>query len=123
MKSLMSFLLGIVLTIVGAVMFLSSITVTSFHFFYRYNDINVTAILMLLLCIFFVVFIVYSNFVTSAILIILFLMFIVSIILSMEFYIARMSALSVFLILATFFGGIGLIIKGVVQSKSELEDK
>lgn len=122
MKSLMSFLLGIVLTIVGAVLFLSNIRVTTFTFFYRYKEINVTAILMLLMCIFFVAYIVYSNFVTGLILGILFLLFVISIILSMKFHIMYMSAFEVILILMTFFGGIGLTLRGLLHSKSELGD-
>lgn len=120
MKSLMSFLLGIVLTIVGAVLFLSNVKVTTFTFFYRYKDVNVTAILMLLLCIFFVAYIVYSNFVTGLILGILFLLFIISIILSMKFHIMYMSAFEVILILMTFFGGIGLTLRAIVHSRNEL---
>lgn len=122
MKSLMSFLLGIVLTIVGAVLFLSNVRVTTFTFFYRYKEVNVTAILMLLMCIFFVAYIVYSNFVTGLILGILFLLFIISIILSMKFHIMYMSAFEVILILMTFFGGIGLTLRGIVHSRNELGD-
>lgn len=120
MKSLMSFLLGIVLTIVGAVLFLSNVRVSTFTFFYRYREVNVTAILMLLMCIFFVAYIVYTNFVTGLILGILFLLFIISIILSMKFHIMYMSAFEVILILMTFFGGIGLTLRGIVHSRDEL---
>lgn len=122
MKSLMSFLLGIVLTIVGAVLFLSNVKVSTFTFFYRYKEVNVTAILMLLMCIFFVAYIVYTNFVTGLILGILFLLFIISIILSMKFHIMYMSAFEVILILMTFFGGIGLTLRGIVHSRDELGD-
>lgn len=122
MKSLMSFLLGMVLTIVGAVLFLSNVKVTTFTFFYRYKEVNVTAILMLLMCIFFVAYIVYTNFVTGLILGVLFLLFIISIILSMKFHIMYMSALEVMLILMTFFGGIGLTLRGIVHSRDELGD-
>lgn len=122
MKSLMSFLLGIVLTIVGAVLFLSNVRVSTFTFFYRYREVNVTAILMLLMCIFFVAYIVYTNFVTGLILGILFLLFIISIILSMKFHIMYMSAFEVILILMTFFGGIGLTLRGIVHSRDELDD-
>lgn len=123
MKSLMSFLLGIVLTIVGAVMFLSNIRVTTFGFFYRYNDVNVTAILLLLICIFIVAYVVYPNFVTGSILAILFLLFIVSIILSMKFHILYMSAFELFMIFITFFGGIGLTLRGIVHAKDEVDKK
>lgn len=120
MKSLMSFLLGIVLTIIGAVLFLSNIKVSNFTFFYRYNGTNITAILLLLMCILVVVYIVYSNFVTGLLLGIVFLGFVVSVIMSMKFYIVSMSALEVFVILATFFGGIGLTLRGIVHAKDEL---
>lgn len=117
MKSLMNFLLGIVLTIIGAVIFLTNVKVSSFSFFFRYHGTNVTGILMVALCILLVVYIVYSNIVTGFLLALTFLLFIVSIILSMKFYILHMSALEVFIILATFFSGIGLTIRGIVQSK------
>lgn len=115
----MSFLLGIVLTIIGAVIFLTNVRVSSFSFFFRYRGTNVTAILMLALCILLVVYIVYSNIVTGFLLALTFLLFIISIIMSMRFHIVYMSALEVVIILATFFGGIGLTIRGIVKSKDE----
>ncbi len=120
MKSLMSFLLGIVLTILGAALFLMNIKITTFSFFYRYHDTNVTAILLLALCIGFVVYIVYPNIVTGGILGIIFLLFIVSVIMSMKFRITHITAFEMMLILATFFGGIGLTLRGLLNSKSEL---
>lgn len=117
MKSLMSFLLGIVLTILGAFIFLSNITVSNFTFFYRYNDINITALLMLALCVLFVVYIVHPNIVTGGLLGLVFLLFVVSIILSMKFYIKHITALELMIVLATFFGGIGLTLRGVLQAK------
>ncbi|MBO5424169.1 MAG: hypothetical protein J6A25_01510 [Lachnospiraceae bacterium] len=122
MKSLMSFLLGIVLTIVGAILFLTNVRVSSFTFFFRYNGTNITAILMILMCILVVVYIVYSNFVTGLLLGIAFLAFVISVIMSMKFYIISMTALEVFVILATFFGGIGLTLRGIVHAKDELPD-
>ncbi len=120
MKSLMSFLLGIVLTILGAALFLMNVRISSFTFFFHYNGTNVTAILMILMCVMFVVYIVYPNFITGLILGIAFLLFVVSVIMSMKFYIMHMNALEIFLILATFFGGIGLTLRGIVHSKSEV---
>lgn len=119
MKSLMNFLLGIVLTILGAALFLMNIRISNFTFFYRYNGTNVTALLLLALCIAFVVYIVYPNFLTGGIMGILFLLFMVSVILSMKFYITHISALEMVMILATFFGGIGLTIRGLVHSGAE----
>ncbi|MGN0152134.1 MAG: hypothetical protein ACI39Q_06640 [Wujia sp.] len=119
MKSLMSFLLGIVLTIVGAVLFLMNIRVSNFSFFFRYHGTNVTAILLVALCILLVVYVVYPNIVTGFLLGITFLVFIISVIMSMNFYILHISALEIVIILATFFGGIGLTIRGIVHAKDD----
>ena len=123
MKSLMNFLLGIALTIVGAILFLTNVKVSSFTFFYRYNGTNITAILILLMCILVVVYIVYPNFVTGLLLGIAFLAFFVSVIMSMKFYIVHMSALEVMVILATFCSGIGLTLRGIVHAKDDLPEK
>ena len=123
MKSLMNFLLGIVLTIVGAILFLTNVKVSSFTFFYIYNGTNITAILILLMCILVVVYIVYPNFVTGLLLGIAFLAFFVSVIMSMKFYIVHMSALEVMVILATFCSGIGLTLRGIVHAKDDLPEK
>ena len=120
MKSLMNFLFGIVLTIVGAVLFLMNVKVSSFTFFYKYNGTNVTAILMVLMCVLLVIYIVYSNFVTGLLLGIAFLAFVISVIMSIKFYILYMSALEIFVILATFFCGIGLTLRGIVHAKDDL---
>lgn len=123
MKDLMSFLLGIVLTIVGAVLFLSNVRVSNFHLFFRYHGFNVTAILLILMCIFLVATIVYPNFVTKLILGLLFLMFIITIIMSLDFYIIHMTALEIVLILATFFGGIGLTLRGALATGNLEKDE
>ncbi len=122
MKSLMSFLLGIVLTIIGAIAFLSNVRVSNFDVFFRYKGTNVTALILLLLCVLFIVYIVYPNIVTGSILAIGFLVLIITIILSLKFYIVYMSALEVFLILGTFFGGIGLTLRGIVEAKKHPGD-
>ena len=119
----MNFLLGIVLTIVGAILFLTNVKVSSFTFFYRYNGTNITAILILLMCILVVVYIVYPNFVTGLLLGIAFLAFFVSVIMSMKFYIVHMSALEVMVILGTFCSGIGLTLRGIVHAKDDLPQK
>lgn len=117
MKSLMSFLLGIVLTIIGAAVFLMKVRVSSFSFFFRYNGTNVTALLILVMCILLVICIVHTNIVTEFLLGISFLLFVISIILSMDFYIMHMTAFEILIILAMFFGGIGLTIRGIVRAK------
>lgn len=122
MKSLFNLLLGIVLTIVGAVLFLMNVRVSNFSFFFRYHGTNVTAILILALCILLVVYIVYPNIVTGFLLGLTFLLFIISIIMSMNFYIVHMSALEIVIILGTFFGGIGLTLREIIHSKDDEKD-
>lgn len=122
MKSLMSFLLGIALTIIGAVLFLSNVRVSNFSFFYRVNGTNVTALLLLLLCILLVVYIVYPGFITGILLGVDFLAMIVTIIMSMNFYIAYISAFEVIVMLALFFGGIGLTLRGIVHAKDDTKN-
>ena len=78
--------MGIVLTIVGVIIFLSNVKVSSFTFFYRYHDTNVTAILLIIMCILVVAYVVYPGFVTGILLGIAFLAFIITIIMSMNFY-------------------------------------
>lgn len=119
MKSLFNLLLGIVLTIIGAVLFLMNVRVSTFSFFFRYHGTNVTAILILALCILLVVYIVYPNIVTGFVLGLAFLLFIISIIMSMDFYILHMSALEIVIILGTFFGGIGLTLREIIHSKDD----
>lgn len=120
MKSLMSFLLGILLTIIGAALFLMNIHISNFTFFYRYNGTNVTALLLLAMCIMFVIYVVYPNIITGSILGIFFLLFVITVIMSMKFYIVHMTALEIIIILATLFGGIGLTLRGLVHSKNEI---
>lgn len=121
MKSLMSFLFGIALTVIGAVLFLSNVRVSNFSFFYRINGTNVTALLLLLLCILLVVYIIYPGFITGLLLSVDFLAMIVTIIMSMNFYITYISAFEVIVMLALFFGGIGLTLRGIVHAKDDTD--
>lgn len=114
--------MGIVLTIVGVIIFLSNVKVSSFTFFYRYHDTNVTAILLIIMCILVVAYVVYPGFVTGILLGIAFLAFIITIIMSMNFYIMHISALEVVLILGTISVGIGLTLRGIVHAKDDLPD-
>ena len=46
MKELLQFLLGIVLTIIGVIIFLQNVVVSSFTLFYRMGRVNVGGILI-----------------------------------------------------------------------------
>ena len=73
------------------------------------------------MCIMFVIYVVYPNIITGGILGIIFLLFVISVIMSMKFYVRHITALEMVIILATFFGGIGLVIRGLVHSKDEFD--
>jgi len=119
MKGLSAFVIGIVLTIIGAFLFLSNVHVYSFGFFYRYGGTNITALLILALCILFVLYIIYPKTILGFALGVTFLLLIISIIMSMHFYVDYMSAFEILLILATFFGGIGLTLRSIIYANAE----
>ncbi|MGN0435629.1 MAG: hypothetical protein ACI4D8_03255 [Wujia sp.] len=119
MKSLLNFLFGIILSIVGVILFLLKVRVSSFTFFYRYNGTNVTALLLIVMCILVVAFVVYPNFITGIFLGIDFIGFIVSVIMSMNFYIIHMSALEIIVILLMICIGIGLTLSGIFHARDD----
>ena len=124
MKELGDFLLGIALTVIGAYLFLTHVSVTGFSF-YMLRGVNTPAVLLLALCICFVITVVKPNLITKWLLGIFFLLFIVSIILSLHFVFHGMNAFVLLLVLATLFGGLGLIIRaciGVTKYDSDSKD-
>ena len=116
MKQLGSFLLGIVLMIVGAVFFLQNVVINSFSL-YHYKEINVGGILIVLMAISFIVMLVKTNIVSVGIFILLAIAFVVSLLLSLNIRVERMSALELVLILGTLCVGIALVIKGLLGIK------
>lgn len=113
MKELLQFLLGIVLTIVGVVMFLQSISVSGFTLFYRMNDVNVGGIFIILLFIAFIVLLVKPNMLTGLVFSGLCIAFFVCMIISLDVYVRHMSGLRLTLILGTLCVGIAFVIKGL----------
>lgn len=118
MKNLMSFLFGIVLTIIGVIMFLSNLRVSNYSIFYRVKGTNVTAILLLLMCVLLVACIAYPSFILKLLLGVAFMAFVITVILSLQFYIIHMSGLEIFLILGTFCVGLGLTLRGVLGTEA-----
>ena len=117
MKELGQFLLGLVLVIVGVIVFLQNITVGSFSLF-SYNRIPVGGTLIILLAISFIVLLVKPNVCTGIIFGVLLLSFFVVLILSLNISVNRMSALDLFLIIVTGCAGAALTIKGLFGMKS-----
>ena len=116
------FILGIALTAIGAYVFLTHITVTSFSF-YMFRGVNTPAVLLLAMCVCFVVVVAKPNLITKWLLGIFSLLFIVSIILSLHFIFHGMNAFVLLLVLATFCGGLGLILRACIGVKKYDTDK
>jgi hypothetical protein len=117
MKQLGDAILGLVLTIIGAALFLMNVHVSSFSFFYVYHGVSIGGILMILLIVSFITLIVKNNWVTRSIFIGLCILFFVSVIASIHFYISYISAFKLVLILGTLALGIGLLLKSLVFTK------
>ena len=84
MKELLQFLLGIVLTIIGVIIFLQNVVVSSFTLFYRMGRVNVGSILIVLIVVAFIAFIVKPNMLTGLSLIGLCIAFFVCLVISLN---------------------------------------
>ncbi len=124
MKELLQFLLGIALTIIGIVMFLQNVVVSSFTLFYRMGRVNVGGILIVLILVAFITFLVKTNIVTGLTLIGLCITFFVCLIISLNVSLRYMSGLELVLILGTICVGVAFIIKGLLGvNRLEKENK
>ena len=85
MKQLGQALLGFALVIIGIVIFLMNIHVSTFTFFWRYNNVNVGAVLLLLVAVAFITMLVKYNNLTVGVFWSLVALFFISIILSLDF--------------------------------------
>ena len=118
MKELLQFLLGIALTIIGVIIFLQNVVVSSFTLFFRMGRVNVGGILIVLIVVAFIAFIVKPNMLTGLSLIGLCIAFFVCLVISLNVSMRYMSGLELALILGTIGVGVGFII-GVIQDSVE----
>ena len=124
MKELLQFLLGIALTIIGIVMFLQNVVVSSFTLFYRMGRVKVGGILIVLILVAFITFLVKTNIVTGLTLIGLCITFFVCLIISLNVSLRYMSGLELVLILGTICVGVAFVIKGLLGvNRLEKENK
>lgn len=124
MKELLQFLLGIVLSIVGVVMFLQNVVVSNFTLFYRMGRVNVGGILILLIVVAFITFLVMPNMLTGLSLIGLCIAFFVCLVISLNVSIRYMTGLELALELGTLCVGIAFVIKGLLGvNKADKEKK
>lgn len=114
MKELLQFLLGIVLSIVGVILFLQNVVVSNFTLFYRMGRVNVGGILILLIVIAFITFLVVPNMLTGLALTGLCIAFFVCLVISLNVSIRYMTGLELALVLGTLCVGIAFIIKGLL---------
>lgn len=124
MKELLQFLLGIVLSIVGVVMFLQNVVVSNFTLFYRMGRVNVGGILILLIVVAFITFLVMPNMLTGLSLIGLCIAFFVCLVISLNVSIRYMTGLELALELGTLCVGVAFVIKGLLGvNKADKEKK
>lgn len=122
MKQLGQALLGFVLVVIGCIVFLMNIHVSSFSFFWRYRNVNVGAFLLILVAISFITLLVKYNKLTVGVFWSLVALFFISIILSLDFYISHISAFMLVLIIGTICVGIALLLKSLVFTKGMKEE-
>ena len=122
MKQLGQALLGFVLGVIGCLVFLMNIHVSSFSFFWRYRNVNVGAFLLILVAISFITLLVKYNNLTVGVFWSLVALFFISIILSLDFYISHISAFMLVLIIGTICVGIALLLKSLVFTKGMKEE-
>lgn len=108
------FIIGLLFMLAGLIMFLRNVTVGSF-IFYRIGYVNTGAIVLVLMIISFMALIIKPNKITKSLLLISFIMLIIVIILSIDIRVARMSILSLIIMMFMLFGGIALIIKSMIK--------
>lgn len=122
MKQLGQALLGFVLVVIGCIVFLMNIHVSSFSFFWRYRNVNIGAFLLILVAISFITLLVKYNKLTVGVFWTLVALFFISIILSLDFYISHISAFELVLIIGTICVGIALLLKSLVFTKGMKEE-
>ena len=114
MKELLQFLLGIVLSIIGVILFLQNVVVSDFTLFFRMGRVHVGGILILLIVVAFITFIVKPNMLTGLSLTGLCIAFFVCLIISLNVSIRYMTGLELALVLGTLCVGIAFVIKGLL---------
>lgn len=109
------FCLGLLFMIVGLIMFLRNVWVGTFYFYRLGGWVNTgTVVLILMICCFMAV-IIKPTKTTKSMLLLSFVMLIIVIILSIDIHVARMSILSLIIMLSMMFGGLALMIRHMIK--------
>lgn len=119
MKHLMSFILGIALTILGVFLLLSNIHVSSLSF-YSLGNLNSAPILIILLIVFIITAVASDKNVCWILVFVDIVLILLSVILGTRFTFAYMSALDLVSIICVFAVGLGLVLRGLVNKNKEV---
>ena len=109
------FIIGLIFMFIGLIMFLKNVTVGTFIFYRIGGYVNTGVVVILLMIASFMALIIKPNKITKSLLLISFIMLIIVIILSIDIHVARMSILSLIIMMFMLFGGIALMIKSMIQ--------
>ena len=110
------FLLGLIFMVSGLIMFLRHVRVGTFTFFRIGGFVNTGAVVLVFMIVCFMALIIKPNKITKGLLMLSFVMLILTIILSLNITVARMSILSLIIMLGMMFGGLALMIKNMIQN-------
>lgn len=122
MKELRDFLVGIAMAVIGGFIFMSNVVVHGMYggFFtfgsggMFHTGTSTMAVLVIAMAIALFALVLKPNFITRWILFLLFILFIVSMVLSLNFGFKSMNGATLFLIIALFVVGLGLIFKALL---------
>lgn len=117
MGKIEQFVLGCVLSLIGVIVFLTNVRISTSSIFYHYGKVNVGGILLVLIVVSLAEMVVKPRKLTVFIFVVLLIVFIISVVLAIDIRIVGMSAFELILILGTLAIGIGLLIKVLLSSK------
>lgn len=113
-----TFLIGLALLAVGVILFLSNVTVGQFGL-YRYGNVNVGGILIVLIVVTFIIMLVKTNIASIASFVLCLVCFGVSLLMSLDLRVNKMSALELFAVLGTIAVGIALTLRGLLAGSKK----
>lgn len=115
MKQLGEFVAGIVLLLIGIVIFLQNTVVNSFSLMYHCGRFNAGGTLLILMVLALIWVLVKPNSKSFICLGVLAVIFVVGLVLNLDIRLARMSGLQIILILGMIAVGIALVIKSLIR--------
>ena len=109
------FLIGLIFMVTGLIMFLRNVRVGTFTFYRLGGFVNTGAVVLVFMIACFMALIIKPNKITKALLVLSAIMLILVIVLSINITVARMSILSLIIMLFMMFGGLALMIRNMIS--------